>query len=112
MTGFLKSFVIGFVLVIALGAMVGCSSTPSAVSDSRIILNEEYRPLNRDQIIIGIQECESSGTRPVMQRADVRIGGKLTSVVIDVTCSPKYTSQNDAERWYRRGYDSAYDRYK
>ena len=112
MESFIKSFIIGFVIVIGASALVGCSSTPSPVSDSRIILNEEYRPLNRDQIIIGIQECESSGTRPVMQRADVRIGGKLTSIVIDVTCSPKYTSQNEADRWYRRGYDSAYDRYR
>jgi hypothetical protein len=95
------------VVVMGSVALAGCSSTQGG----KLVLEEEYRPLTRDQVILGIQECESSGARPVLQRATVKIGGKATAVVIDVTCSPRYDATSQFERGYRTGYDQSVDRY-
>lgn len=100
----MKSLLIGSAIA---GAVVlsGCSST---VEGGKLVLEEEYRPLSRDQVLLGIEECESSGARPVLQRATVKIGGKATAVVIDVTCTPRYGNKTSD---FERGYDRAYDRY-
>lgn len=113
MYGFVRSFVVGFCIVFAIGSMVGCSSTSGGVSGGKIVLEDEYHPLSRDEIIIGIQECESSGTRPVLQKARVKMAGRSADVVIGVTCSPIFTntSSSNFERGYRTGYDHSFDRY-
>jgi hypothetical protein len=51
---------------------------------------EEVRPLSRDEVILGIDECESNNHRAVVTRAPVRVAGTYINVAIDVTCSPRY----------------------
>lgn len=101
------------VVVMGSVALTGCGTMggQGSIEGGKLVLEEEYRPLTRDQVILGIQECESSGARPVLQRATVKIGGKATAVVIDVTCSPRYDATSQFERGYRTGYDQSVDRY-
>lgn len=109
---FLRSFVLSFVVVFSLIILSACSSTSGGVTGGKIVLEEEYYPISRDEIIIGIQECESSGARPVLQKARVKMAGRNTDVVIGVTCSPRFDVNSQFERGYRRGYEHSFDRYK
>lgn len=108
---FVKSFVLSFFVVFTLLIMSGCSST-GGVTGGKIVLEKEYYPISRDEIIIGIQECESSGARPVLQKARVKMAGRNTDVVIGVTCSPRFDTNSQFERGYRRGYEHSFDRYR
>lgn len=109
---FIKSFVFSFVVVFFGLVMTGCASS-GGVQGGKIVLEDEYHPLSRDEIIIGIQECQSSGARPVLQKARVKMAGRNTDVVIGVTCSPIFnTVDSQFERGYNRGYDGAANRYR
>ena len=46
--------------------------------------------MTRAQVILGINECESAGTRPVVITAKRRINGVTTDVPVEVTCNPRY----------------------
>ena len=46
--------------------------------------------MTRQQVILGINECESAGTRPVIITAKRRINGVTTDVPVEVTCNPRY----------------------
>lgn len=66
---------------------VGCASKKPKAD---LIVENEFYPLSRDQVIMAIQECEQADTRPVLTKAPIRIAGTTTHIVIDVTCSPRY----------------------
>ena len=46
--------------------------------------------MTRSQVILGINECESAGTRPVVVTAKRKIHGVSTDVTVEVTCHPRY----------------------
>ena len=46
--------------------------------------------MTRAQVILGINECEDAGTRPVVITAKRRINGTMTDVPVEVTCNPRY----------------------
>jgi len=46
--------------------------------------------MTRSQVILGITECESAGTRPVVITAKRKINGVTTDVPVEVTCHPRY----------------------
>lgn len=98
-------------LVLGTITLTACSSTGGGVSGGKIVLEEEYYPISRDEIIIGIQECENSGARPVLQKARVKMAGRNTDVVIGVTCSPRFDKNVQYDRGYLTGYEKARDRY-
>ena len=46
--------------------------------------------MTRAQVILGINECEDAGTRPVVITAKRKINGVTTDVPVEVTCNPRY----------------------
>jgi hypothetical protein len=46
--------------------------------------------MTRQQVILGINECESAGTRPVVISAKRKINGVTSDVPVEVTCHPRY----------------------
>lgn len=77
------------IILSALSACVlmGCASTTPS---SRLVVMEEMRPLSRDEVILGIEECESANARAVVTRAPIKVGSASVNVAVDVTCSPRY----------------------
>jgi len=65
----------------------GCASKKPKAN---FIVENDFYPMSRDQVIMAIQECEQAGTRPVLTKAPLRISGSTTQITIDVTCSPRY----------------------
>jgi hypothetical protein len=46
--------------------------------------------MSRNEVILAVQECESSGLRAVMVFGKRKINNHTADVVADVTCAPKY----------------------
>ena len=46
--------------------------------------------MSRQQVILGITECEEAGTRPVVITAKRKINGVTSDVPVEVTCNPRY----------------------
>ena len=80
-----------FTLII-ICSMYGCSTLGSSDEppNSRLLVEKEVRGLTRNEVIYGINECESNRTRAVVIMAKQKISGRITDVVTDVTCMPKY----------------------
>jgi hypothetical protein len=72
--------------------MYGCSTFGSSDEppNSRLLVEKEVRGMTRNEVIYGINECESNRTRAVVIMAKQKISGRITDVVTDVTCMPKY----------------------
>ena len=69
-------------------ALVGCSSfEPPNVS---LETDKTAYHMTRAQVILGINECEDAGTRPVVITAKRKINGVTTDVPVEVTCNPRY----------------------
>ena len=81
-------------ILIITGLLGACSSSPyvdnSKLPDTTLLVDKELTQMSRNQVIIAVQECESSGLRPVMVMSRRKINGYLSDVPVDVTCSPKY----------------------
>ena len=75
-------------LLIAPFTLAACTSfTPPNVS---LETDKQAHHMTRAQVILGINECESAGTRPVVITAKRRINGVTTDVPVEVTCNPRY----------------------
>jgi len=72
--------------------MYGCSTLGSSDEppNSRLLVDKEVRGLSRNEVIVGINECEVNKTRAVVIIAKQKISGRITDVVTDVTCMPRY----------------------
>jgi hypothetical protein len=69
-------------------ALAACSSyDPPNVS---LETDKQAYHMTRSQVILGINECESAGTRPVVITAKRKINGVSTDVTVEVTCHPRY----------------------
>jgi hypothetical protein len=64
----------------------GGSSSP----EQKMTLDKNIQAMSRNEVILAVQECESSGLRAVMIIAKRKINNYTTDVVADVSCAPKY----------------------
>ena len=77
-----------YVLLLSLLSLTACSSySPPNVS---LETDKQAYHMTRAQVILGINECEDAGTRPVVITAKRRINGVTTDVPVEVTCNPRY----------------------
>ena len=76
------------ILLLSLLSLTACTSfTPPNVS---LETDKQAYHMTRAQVILGINECEDAGTRPVVITAKRRINGVTTDVPVEVTCNPRY----------------------
>jgi len=73
-------------------SMYGCSTFGSADEppNSKLLVDKEIRGMSRNEVIMGINECEFNKTRAMVIIAKQKISGRITDVVTDVTCMPRY----------------------
>ena len=78
------------VLIIPL-ALVGCAMGDAYnPPNSTLVVDKEVQGMSRNEVILGINECEANRTRAVVIMAKRKISGRTTDIVTDVTCAPKY----------------------
>jgi hypothetical protein len=81
-------------VLLTCGLLGACSSSPyidnSKLPDTTLLVDKELTQMSRNAVIIAVQECESSGLRPVMIMSRRKINGMLSDVPVDVTCAPRY----------------------
>lgn len=81
-------------MLLTCGLLGACSSSPyidnSKLPDTTLLVDKELTQMSRNAVIIAVQECESSGLRPVMIMSRRKINGMLSDVPVDVTCAPRY----------------------
>jgi uncharacterized protein YcfL len=69
-------------------ALAACSSfDPPNVS---LETDKQAFHMTRSEVILGITECESAGTRPIVISAKRKINGITSEVPVEVTCHPRY----------------------
>lgn len=71
----------------------GCSSpyvNNSHLPDTKLLVEKDLTQMSRNQVIIAVHECESSGLRPVVIMSRRKINGHLSDVPVDVTCMPRF----------------------
>lgn len=76
------------VATIGLASLVGCSSNTEYKAQD-LIIDKQIPAMSRNEVIMGIQDCESNGLRAVMINGKRKINGFTTDVVVDITCAPK-----------------------
>ena len=77
------------VAILGLLTLSGCSSAPQ-YAQQNLIIDRNVPAMSRNEVINGIGDCESNGTRAVMIYGKRQINGFTADVVIDVTCAPRY----------------------
>jgi len=77
-----------YLLLIVPLALTACSSFEAP--NVSLETDKTAHHMTRAQVILGINECESAGTRPVVITAKRRINGVTTDVPVEVTCNPRY----------------------
>jgi uncharacterized protein YcfL len=77
-----------YLLLIAPLALAACSSfePPNVTLET----DKQAFHMTRSQVILGITECESAGTRPVVITAKRKINGVTSDVPVEITCHPRY----------------------
>ena len=78
-----------YLLLLAPFALAACSSFDPPPNVNLETDKQAYH-MNRQAVILGINECEESGTRPVIITAKRRINGIMSDVPVEVTCHPRY----------------------
>jgi hypothetical protein len=85
------------ILAVAIGVaalwLTGCNSLPPNTTldaQQQLILDKQVQPMSRNEVIIAVKECTSSGLRAVMLYGKRKINNYTTDIVVDVTCAPKY----------------------
>jgi hypothetical protein len=85
-----------YFLILALTGCAAGSSWQASLGDSasgpeqKMVLDKDIHAMSRNEVILAVQECESSGLRAVMVFAKRKINNYTADVVADVTCAPKY----------------------
>jgi hypothetical protein len=83
-----KGFTMKYLFLLAPLALAACNSfTPPNVS---LETDKQAFHMSRQQVILGITECEEAGTRPVVITAKRKINGITSDVPVEVTCNPRY----------------------
>lgn len=74
----------------SLGLLSACSTGAPKAVEQELVIDKHVQPLTRNEVIVGVRECETNGLRGVMLYGKRKINGYTTEVVIDVTCAPKW----------------------
>jgi len=61
-----------------------------STAEQKMVLDKDIHAMSRNEVILAVQECESSGLRAVMVFGKRKINNHTADVVADVTCAPKY----------------------
>lgn len=80
-------------ILITCGVLSACSSPyvdNSKLPDTKVLVERELPQMSRSQVIMAVQECESSGLRPSVIMTRRKINGFLSDVPVDVTCMPRF----------------------
>ncbi len=80
-------------ILITCGVLSACSSPyvdNSKLPDTKVLVEKELPQMSRSQVIMAVQECESSGLRPTVIMSRRKINGYLSDVPVDVTCMPRF----------------------
>jgi hypothetical protein len=81
-------------LILLTCGLLGACSSPyvdnSKIPDTKLLVEKELPQMSRSQVILAVQECESSGLRPSVIMSRRKINGFLSDVPVDVTCMPKF----------------------
>ena len=74
------------------GSNNASSYQPNVSTDGTqaLILDKQVQGMSRNEVIMAVQECESSGLRAVVLTTKRRINGFNSDIIFDVTCAPKY----------------------
>ena len=75
--------------------MSGCAgSAPmfdsNGTAEQKMVLDKNIQAMSRNEVILAVQECESSGLRAVMVFGKRKINGYTAETIVDVTCAPRY----------------------
>jgi len=74
--------------------LTACSSAPLYPEpkpvEQEMVIDKKIQTLSRNEVIVGVRECETNGLRGVMIYGKRKINGYTTDVVVDVTCAPKW----------------------
>jgi hypothetical protein len=74
--------------------LTACSSMPTYTEpkpvEQEMVIDKKIQTLSRNEVIVGVRECETNGLRGVMIYGKRKINGYTTDVVVDVTCAPKW----------------------
>lgn len=74
--------------------MLSACSSPyvdnSKLPDTTLLVEKEVTQMSRNQVIMAVQECETSGLRPSVIMSRRKINGSLADVPVDVTCMPRF----------------------
>lgn len=84
-----------FLFLLMSGCAAGSSwqaslGEPAGGAEQRMTLDKDIHAMSRNEVIVAVQECESSGLRAVMIFGKRKINNHTADVVADVTCAPKY----------------------
>lgn len=74
-------------------SLLACTSK-SAAPEQTLILEKEIQGMSRNEVIIAIQECESSGMRAVLIQSKRKINNWNADIVVDITCAPRFKFAN------------------
>jgi hypothetical protein len=80
-------------ILLSCGLLGACSSPyvdNSKLPDTTLLVEKEVTQMSRSQVIMAVQECESSGLRPLVVMSRRKINGSLSDVPVDITCMPKF----------------------
>lgn len=73
------------------GWIEGCASNkPPEAVQQELVVDKHVQPMSRNEVIVAVRECESSGLRAVMLYAKRKINGYTTDIVAEVTCAPRH----------------------
>lgn len=82
---------------LALSAVIlaGCAGTdvplaPPPKPEQTLVVDQKIQPMSRNEVIIAVKECESSGLRAVVIHSKRKIGEYSADIVVDVTCAPRF----------------------
>ena len=81
------------IYVVLLCSLLGAcaSKDPLAnIPNTVLLVDKVMPPLSRNEVMNGIMDCESAGTRPVVITSRRKINGFLSETPVEVTCMPKY----------------------
>ena len=74
-------------------SMVACASKTSH-PEQTLIVEQEIHGMSRNEVILAIQECESSGMRAVLIHSKRKINNFNADIVVDITCAPRFKFPN------------------
>jgi hypothetical protein len=81
-----------YLLLLLLSGCAGSASMfdSNGTAEQKMVLDKNIQAMSRNEVILAVQECESSGLRAVMVFSKRKINNYTADVVADVTCAPKY----------------------